>query len=166
MVNAVIGRIYFESFFPDAPSWIFVVVYVAIVTALNCWSIKGTSNINGVLVVFQIVLIGAFVVLTYTLADARPRPGHALTLEPLYHAGVDMGAVIAGATVVCFSFIGFDAITMYSEEAKTPNTVPKAIVLALLIGGAIFLLGAWFAQAPSPRSTASRSPTTRCPSSR
>src|SRR4051795_13674751 len=38
MVNAVIGRIYFESFFPDTPSWIFVIVYVAIVTALNCWS--------------------------------------------------------------------------------------------------------------------------------
>lgn len=35
MVNAVIGRIYFESFFPDAPSWIFVLVYVAIVTALQ-----------------------------------------------------------------------------------------------------------------------------------
>ena len=52
--------------------------------------------------------------------------------------------------MVCFSFIGFDAITRYSEEATTPNTVPKAIVLALLIGGAIFLLGAWFAQSAFP----------------
>jgi putrescine importer len=150
MVNAVIGRIYFESFFPDTPSWIFVVVYVAIVTALNCWSIKGTSSINGVLVVFQILLIGIFVVLTYISLTKGLGQGTALTLEPLYHAGVDMQAVIAGATVVCFSFIGFDAITMYSEEAKTPNTVPKAIVLALLIGGAIFLIGAWFAQAAFP----------------
>src|SRR6185436_14228533 len=150
MVNAVIGRIYFESFFPNTPSWIFVVVYVGIVTALNCWSIKGTSNINGVLVVFQTVLIGAFVVLTYLSLSRGLGQGTALTLEPLYHAGVDMGAVIAGATVVCFSFIGFDAITMYSEEAKTPNTVPKAIVLALLIGGAIFFVAAWFGQAVFP----------------
>lgn len=52
--------------------------------------------------------------------------------------------------MVCFSFIGFDAITMYSEEAKSATTVPKAIVLALLIGGAIFLLGAWFSQAAFP----------------
>src|SRR6476469_8348641 len=63
------------------------------------------------------------------------------------HAGVQMPAVAAGATVVCFSFIGFDAITMYSEEAKAPDTVPKAIVLALLIGGAIFFVAAWFSQA-------------------
>jgi putrescine importer len=52
--------------------------------------------------------------------------------------------------VVCFSFIGFDAITMYSEEAKTPDTVPKAIVYALLIGGAIFFIAAWFGQAVFP----------------
>lgn len=150
MVNAVIGRIYFESFFPDAPSWIFVVGYVAIVTALNAWSIKGTSNINGVLVVFQVVLIVVFVALTWISIRNGLGQGTIFTLDPLYHAGVEIGPVIAGATVVCFSFIGFDAITMYSEEAKTPSTVPKAIVLALLIGGAIFFLGAWFAQTAFP----------------
>ena len=150
MVNAVIGRIYFESFFPNTPSWIFVIIYVAIVTVLNCWSISGTSKINGVLVVFQVVLIGVFVILAFISIKNGLGQGTILTLEPLYHAGVDMQAVIAGATVVCFSFIGFDAITMYSEEAKTPSTVPKAIVLALLIGGATFFLGAWFAQTAFP----------------
>lgn len=150
MVNAVIGRIYFESFFPEAPSWVFVVVYVAAVTAVNCWSIKGTSSINGVLVVFQIVLIGVFVVLAYLEIRNGLGTGTVFALQPLYHSGVEIGAVIAGATVVCFSFIGFDAITMYSEEAKSPNTVPKAIVLALLIGGLVFLIGAWFSQAAFP----------------
>jgi putrescine importer len=150
MVNAVIGRIYFESFFPNAPSWVFVLVYVGVVTAINCWSIKGTSNINGVLVVFQIVLIGVFVVLAFNEIRHGMGTGTAFALQPLYHSGVHMGAVIAGATVVCFSFIGFDAITMYSEEAKSPNTVPKAIVLALLIGGLVFLIGAWFSQAAFP----------------
>ena len=65
MVNAVIGRVYFESFFPEAPSWMFVVVYVAVITALNFLSMKGTSRINGILVVFQVVLIAAFVVLAW-----------------------------------------------------------------------------------------------------
>jgi putrescine importer len=150
MVNAVIGRIYFESFFPDAPSWVFVVVYVAVITAFNLWSIKGTSRINGVLVVFQTVLIGVFIVLAWISLRHGMGAGTVFTLDPLYHAGVDMSAVITGATVVCFSFIGFDAITMYSEEAKTPSTVPRAIVLALLIGGAIFFVAAWFSQAVFP----------------
>ena len=150
MVNAVIGRIYFESFFPDAPSWLFVVVYVAAITALNFWSMKGTSRINGFLVVFQIVMIGAFVVMAWLALRHGMGQGTIFTLKPLMHAGVQMPAVAAGATVVCFSFIGFDAITMYSEEAKDPGTVPKAIVLALLIGGAIFFVAAWFSQSVFP----------------
>jgi putrescine importer len=150
MVNAVIGRIYFESFFPDAPSWVFVVVYVALITALNFWSMKGTSRINGILVVFQVVLIAAFVVLAWLALRHGMGEGTIFTLKPLYHQGVEMQAVVAGATVVCFSFIGFDAITMYSEEAKSPDTVPRAIVLALLIGGAIFFVAAWFSQAVFP----------------
>ena len=150
MVNAVIGRIYFESFFPEAPSWVFVLVYVAVITAFNFLSMKGTSRVNGILVVFQVVLIATFVVLAWLALKDGMGEGTIFTLNPLYHAGVEVGAVLAGATVVCFSFIGFDAITMYSEEAKTPSTVPKAIVLALLIGGAIFLIAAWFGQSVFP----------------
>ena len=150
MVNAVIARIYFESFFPNLPAWVFVVVYVGGVTILNLWSMKGTSRVNGILVVFQIVLIAVFVVLAWKAIAGGMGEGTVFTLNPLYHEDVHMQAVIAGATVVCFSFIGFDAITMYAEEAKSPDTVPRAIVLALLIGGAIFFIGAWFAQTAFP----------------
>jgi putrescine importer len=150
MVNAVIGRIYFESFFPSAPSWVFVLVYVGVITAFNFLSMKGTSRVNGILVVFQVVLIATFVVLAWLALKDGMGEGTIFTLNPLYHAGVEVGAVLAGATVVCFSFIGFDAITMYSEEAKTPDTVPRAIVYALLIGGAIFFIAAWFGQAVFP----------------
>ncbi|MGV9713145.1 APC family permease [Gordonia sp. NPDC003424] len=150
MVNAVIARIYFESFFPSAPSWVFVVIYVVAITALNYVSMKGTSRLNGILVVFQVVLIGAFVVLGFLALKDGTGQGTIFTMEPLHHAGVSLQPVIAGATVVCFSFIGFDAITMYAEEAKSPDVVPKAIVLALLIGGAIFFIGAWFSQSLFP----------------
>ncbi len=150
MVNAVIGRIYFESYLPNVPSWVFVVVYVAGISALNFFSMKGTSTINGFLVVFQVVLIAAFVVQAWLALRNGMGEGTVFTMNPLYHEGVHMSAVVAGATVVCFSFIGFDAITMYSEEAKSPDAVPKAIVLALLIGGAIFFVAAWFSQAVFP----------------
>ena len=109
-----------------------------------------TTRVNGILVVFQIVLITVFVVLTWAALSSGSGNGTAFSLAPLYHSGVHLGAVIGGATVVCFSFIGFDAITMYTEEAKDTRTVPRAIVLALLIGGAIFFVAAWFAQSRFP----------------
>jgi len=58
--------------------------------------------------------------------------------------------VLTGATVVCFSFIGFDAITMYAEEARNKSHVSKAIIITLLIGGAIFLVTGHVAQSVFP----------------
>ena len=153
MVNALIGKNYFESFFPDGPVWIFVVVYVALITALNFWSMKGTSNINMVLVVFQAVAILSFCVLAWVQLQHGVGDGTPWSIKPLWHDGVELSNLLTAATIVCFSFIGFDAITMYAEEARTPGTVPKAILLALLIGGAIFFLGAWFAQSTFPNYT-------------
>ncbi|MDP5228511.1 MULTISPECIES: APC family permease [Arthrobacter] len=150
LVNALIVRIYMESFFPDVPTWIWVVIYVAVITLLNLWSMNSTSKVNGVLVIFSVILIGVFLVLSWNALQGGAGNGTIFTTQPFFHDGVDTGAVISGATVVCFSFIGFDAITMYSEEAKDANTVPKAIVLALLIGGAVFFVAAWFSQATFP----------------
>ncbi|MEV8214193.1 APC family permease [Leifsonia sp. NPDC077715] len=150
LVNALIVRLYLESFFPQVPGWIWVVGYVAVITAMNLFSMSSTSRVNGILVVFQIVLIAVFVALTWTALSGGAGNGTAFSLAPLFHSGVHLAAVIGGATVVCFSFIGFDAITMYTEEAKDTKTVPRAIVLALMIGGAIFFIAAWFAQSRFP----------------
>ncbi len=61
-----------------------------------------------------------------------------------------MTALLTGATVVCFSFIGFDAVTMYTEEARSIRIMPKAILLTVLLGGLIFLVSAYFAQLRFP----------------
>ena len=58
--------------------------------------------------------------------------------------------MLTGATVVCFSFIGFDAITMYAEEARKTTDVAKAIIICLLIGGGIFLAAGHVAQSVFP----------------
>jgi putrescine importer len=150
LVNALLVRQYLESFFPDVPGWIWVVGYVALITLLNLWSITSTSRVNGALLVFQVVLIAVFVLLAWGALQQGAGNGTTFSIEPLYHANVQMATVISAATIVCFSFIGFDAITMYTEEAKDANTVPKAIVLALALGGVIFFTAAWFAQSLFP----------------
>jgi putrescine importer len=150
LVNALIVRLYMESFFPHVPGVIWVVAYVALITGLNVYSMRSTSRLNGLLVVFQILLMAVFVVLAWTSLSGGMGQGTPFTLEPLHHAGVEMSSVVTAATIVCFSFIGFDAITMYTEEAKDAHTVPRAIVLALMVGGGIFFTAAWFGQSLFP----------------
>jgi putrescine importer len=150
MVNALIIRIYMVSIFPGIPAWIWVVSYVVIVTAINVWSMGKTSNLNSLLVIFELVLIGAFIVLAFVKLSQGMGQGTILTIDPLFHDDIHLGAILTGATVVCFSFIGFDAVTMYAEEAIDQKTMPRAIMLTVLIGGAIFFIAGYFAQALFP----------------
>lgn len=150
LVNALIIRSYLESFFPNTPPWIWVVVYVAVITVMVAASMSNTSRVNAILVVFQVVLIAVFLVLAGRALAGGEGNGTLFSSAPVWNDGAEIGLLITGATIVCFSFIGFDAITMYTEEAKDPSTVPRAIVLALMIGGAIFFVAAWFTQSLFP----------------
>lgn len=150
LVNAVIIRIYMTSIFPDVPAWVWVAIYVSAVTAINVWSMGKTSLLNMFLVTYNVILIGVFLLLAWTRLEQGMGHGTILTLEPLYHAHLDWPAVFGGATILAFSFIGFDAITMYTEEAVDEKTVPRAIILTTLIGGGIFFVSSYFAQSLFP----------------
>lgn len=150
MVNALIIRIYMEHLFPHIPSWIWVIVYVMAVTGINIYSMKSTSSLNLILVGFTLILMVVFMIIGGIQLYNGMGTGTIFTLDPLWHANVEIVSVFTAATVVAFSFIGFDAITMYTEEAKESKTVPRAIVLTVLIGGLVFFVGGYFAQALFP----------------
>jgi len=150
LVNALILRSYMESFFPEVTPALWVFLVVTLVTSMVLFSMSNTSRLNGLLVVFSVVLIVVFVALAWHALASGDGTGTPFTTQPLWHEGAQVSTVMTGATIVCFSFIGFDAITMYTEEAKDASTVPKAIMLTLLIGGGIFFVAGWFTQALFP----------------
>ena len=62
-------------------------------------------------------------------------PSHFTGFAPL---GVH--SVVQSAALVFFAYIGFDTVTVASEEAKNPQRdVPRAVVGSLLIGAVIFI---------------------------
>lgn len=146
MVNCLIARLYMESLVPDAPPWVWVVLYTVIMTAIVAVSMRGTANLNGVLLVFAVTMVTLFCIVAVVNLTNGDGSGIVFSAEPFMHEGVHMSALLTGATVVCFSFIGFDAVTMYTNEAKHVNLMPKAILLTVLAGGAIFLVASYFAQ--------------------
>ena len=111
---------------------------------------RGTSNVNMILLVFSIIVMIVFVVMVWAQLAGGEGVGTVASMQPFFHDGVTMGAVLMGATIVCFSFIGFDAVTMYVEEARTPKIVPRALILTVLLGGAIFLIAGYFTQLRFP----------------
>ncbi|MDQ1129506.1 putrescine importer [Microbacterium sp. SORGH_AS 888] len=150
MVNVLILRSYMEALFPDVPGWVWVVVITGAVTTIVYLTMRGTSNVNMILLLFSIVVMAVFVVLVIVQLLQGAGSGTVVSVAPFAHADVSFQAVLAGATIVCFSFIGFDAVTMYAEEAKTPRTMPRAILLTVLAGGLIFIVAAYFTQLRFP----------------
>ena len=62
-----------------------------------------------------------------------------------------LGPVLAGAAILCLSFLGFDAVSTLSEEAKDPRRgVPRAIMIATISAGLIFILLSYVAQLVYP----------------
>ena len=150
MVNALIVRLYLEQIFPGLPPWITVVVYCIIVTTIIALTMRGTSNINMFLLVGALTVMAVFVALVVAQLLEGEGAGTIASAAPFAHDGVALPAVLTGATIVCFSFIGFDAVTMYTEEAKTPKTMPRAILLTVFLGGAIFLVASYLTQLRFP----------------
>lgn len=146
MVNSLIIRLYMESMVPEAPPWVWVVVYTIVMTGIVLSSMRGTANLNAVLLLFSLVLMVTYCVLAIAQLNAGAGAGTVFSPEPFVHDGVQLSAVLTGATIVCFSFIGFDAVTMYTNEAKHVNLMPKAILITVLAGGLIFLIASYFTQ--------------------
>lgn len=150
LVNAVIVRSYLLAFFPLAPAWVSVMIYCAVITAMCLFSMSNTSRLNMILLVFVLTLIAAYIFLADRALGNGAGNGTLLSTLPFWHEGVEIGKVLTGTTIVAFSFIGFDAITMYTEEAKDIKFVPRAILYSCVIGGTIFFTCAWYTQSLFP----------------
>jgi len=105
------------------------------------------------LLVFSIAAMTLFVVMVVVQIHEGSGMGTLSSVKPFYHDSVTLNALLMGATIVCFSFIGFDAVTMYADEAKSPQIIPRAIILTVIIGGSIFLVVSYFTQLRFPSSS-------------
>lgn len=139
LINYLLIGLYLNAQFPVVPSWVFVLAAIVLVTVLNVIGIMVIRNANMVLVAFQVVFAAVFL----GLAAWKVPSGQSL-LEPFYSPDMSMAPVVSGAAVLCLSFLGFDAVSTLAEEARDPRrTVPRAILLTTLIGGAFFVVVSW-----------------------
>ncbi|HGY6708749.1 TPA: APC family permease [Escherichia coli] len=86
---------------------------------------------------------------TYAQKSINPHVGFMVgwSLQPFISENAHLIPIITGATIVCFSFLGFDAVTTLSEETPdAARVIPKAIFLTAVYGGVIFIAASFFMQ--------------------
>lgn len=112
------------------------------ITLLVAVGIRESANVNGVLVVFQVVTMLVFIGATMHAVH----PGYLHPFAPFGFHGI-----VAGTALVFYAYIGFDTVTVASEEANDPaKHVPVGIILALVIGGLLYVAITFFTVAAIP----------------
>lgn len=152
MVVWLIGTAYLTAEFPGVPSWVFLLGFIVLTTTLNVVGIKLATRINIALISFQLLVLAFFVF--FSLRRVFGDPDLGITADPFWNVDLGISPLVAGAAVAAYSFIGFDAVSTFAEEAVDPRrTVPRAIVLTAAIAGSIFVFVAFVVQSVHPGAT-------------
>ena len=150
MLNYLVIGLYLNAAVPALPEWVIVLVTIAIVTVLNIVGIVSVARANFLIIAVQAVFIVVFVVLAVVKFSGY---GTLDLMAPFTGDGSadGMNPVLAGAAILCLSFLGFDAVSTLSEEAKDARrTVPQAIMIATIVSGIIFILLSYVSQLVFP----------------
>jgi amino acid transporter len=143
-----------NSIFPAMPVWVFVAVAVVLTTGLNLAGVKIASRVITGVVLAEVAVLALVLVLGIAyLVSHGPTRGW---LTPL--TGVDafsMTAVLAAVSVAVLSYLGFDSLATFSEEAKGgPRIVGRATLICLILAGVLFVAQTWVGSLLSPLSPA------------
>ena len=152
LVVWLIGASYLSAQFPGIPTGVWIIAFILITTALNILGIKVNALTNYLLVAFQLLVIAIFIALSigYFVGE---NTGASLW-SPFWNQDTTVSAIAAGAAVAAYSYIGFDGLTLLTEETHDPRrTIPRAIIIVVLFFGALFGTVSYVAQLIHPGST-------------
>ena len=98
---------------------------VALITLVLVWGIRESARFNAIMVGIKIVVLTFFIIIGFFWV----RPDNWTPFAPNGWAGIS-----AGAAIVFFAYIGFDAVSTVAEETRNPKRdLPIGIIGSLLV---------------------------------
>ena len=129
----------FGSFGIVLPWWIWSLIAIALVGALGYRQVDLSAKVMIVLVTLEYL-----VVLLVDFAILGKGGATGLSINFLDPSALFSGSLTVAVLFCLGSFIGFEATTIYAEEARDPDvTIPRATFLAVLMIGIFFVFTTW-----------------------
>src|SRR5215472_5227614 len=117
------------------------IIIIALVTTLLVVGIKESANFNNIIVLVKVAVVLLFIV--FAVHAINPANWHPFMPPATDDTGQHFGwsGVMAGAGVVFFAYIGFDAESTAAQEAKNPQRdMPIGIIASLLICTVLYII--------------------------
>jgi amino acid transporter len=139
-----------NSIFPTIPVWAFTGLAVVLTTGLNLAGVKVASRVITGVVLAEVAVLALTLILgiAYLTQHGPTRDW----LSPLTGLdGFSVTAVLAAVSVAVLSYLGFDSLAAFSEEAKGgPRIVGRATLVCLILAGLFFVAQTWVGSLLSP----------------
>jgi len=129
---------YFTTFV-DLPAPLVAIVFLAVVGALNARGIRESMGANLVMTLIELSgLVIVIVVVAMLLAGGGGDPGRVAQLPT--DAALPT-AVLGGAIIAYYSFVGFETSANVIEEVRNPRrSYPRALFASLITAGIVYVL--------------------------
>lgn len=134
-ITAAVGTTPGVTSYFNLPAFLIVILITWIISI----GITQTKRVNDTMVLIKLAVIILFIVCTVWYVH----PGNWHPFNPYgwysFHNGTASG-IIPAASIVFFSFIGFDAVSSSAEETINPSkTLPRGILMSLLISTVLYI---------------------------
>lgn len=149
MVNYLIASIFLSSVFPSIPAMVWILILVVCNTFINIRGTKMASWVNSLLLAYAFIVVILFTI--FSIRFIQNNGESLFSTMPFINSGFDLGLLMAGASLLCFSYLGFDSVTTLAEEVVNPKkTIPRAIFAIVFIGTGVFVVVSYFAARVQP----------------
>ncbi|MGC1910652.1 MAG: APC family permease [Candidatus Acidiferrales bacterium] len=137
-----------QNILPMAPYWTLAIAYAVLFTLMNLRGIKTSAHINDILAGEMCIVVVVFFVFVARTLWGMHHFGAGFFSQPFYNpATFSFKSIFHGTSIAVLTYIGFDAISTFSEEVENPRrNVMLATVLVCVVTGVLSSLEVYAAQ--------------------
>ncbi|MFC8237418.1 APC family permease [Streptomyces sp. NPDC057284] len=143
-----------NSLVPEVSRWVWTALAVVITTLLNLWGVRAAARVGFAVLAMEIVVLLVFLVsaVVVLLQDGAQRGWWTPFTGD---SGFSLQAVLGAVSVAVLSYLGFDAIASFAEEATGGSEkVARALLFCLVLAGVLFVAQGYLAALLEPMASA------------
>ncbi|MBP0455344.1 APC family permease [Kitasatospora sp. RG8] len=139
-----------HSLVPDVSRWVWTALAVVVTTALNLAGVRTAAVAGLAVLVMEVAVLAVFLVAaTVVLVRDGAQRGWDTPLTAV--GGFSLTAVVSAVSVAVLSYLGFDAIATFVEEAVGASAaVARALLWCLVLAGVLFVAQTYLAALLEP----------------